>query len=248
MSDLDPKALGALVRSITSKVIRETLSPMGDDERDRQDSMTQQLRMLQKSPRAKKSDSDLEEAEAEGEEKEDEANDKPEGEKEPSEFVSKKIATGKEQPKEPKAVIPDPADIKDVTFDQVINMMNMMRSGKSAKDPDTKKNLSSYFKGLNPGERQALFVLLSGLTQIIAGGVVGSDAPDPSQVGIHIDPRIADKDRVNQRVKSRPKTPGSPTSISSKSSEPKEDLPIIVGEAADRSAILSRVSRLRVKS
>jgi hypothetical protein len=246
MSELDPKALGALVRSITSKVIRETLSPMGDDERDRQDSMTQQLQVLQKSPRAKKSDSDLEEAE--GDEKEDKENDKPEGEKAPSEFVSKKIATGKEQPKEPKAVIPDPTDIKDVTFDQVINMMNMMRSGKSAKDPNTKKNLSSYFKGLNPGERQALFVLLSGLTQIIAGGVVGSDAPDPSQVGIRIDPRVADKDGSDQRAKSRPKTPGSPTSISSKSIEPKEDLPIIVGEAADRSAILSRVSRLRIKS
>ena len=246
MSELDPKALGALVRSITSKVIRETLSPMGDDERDRQDSMTQQLQVLQKSPRTKKSDSDLEEAE--GSEKEDEVDDKPEGEKAPSEFVSKKIATGKEQPKEPKAVIPDPSDIKDITFDQVVNMMNMMRSGKSAKDPNTKKNLSSYFKGLNPGERQALFVLLSGLTQVIAGGVDGSDAPDPSQVGIHIDPRRADKDSADQRAKSRPKTPGSPTSVSSKSSEPKEDLPIIVGEAADRSVILSRVSRLRVKS
>lgn len=247
MSELDPKALGDLVRSITAKVIKETLSSAQDDdaERDRQEAMTQKLQMLQRAPRDKSQNKseDLEEAEDDSDDKQN-----PDDEKNASEFVSKKIATGKEQPKQAKAVVPNPSDIKDVTFDQVINMMNMMRSGKSAKDPNTKKNLSAYFKGLNPGERQALFVLLSGLTQIIAGGVGGTEAPDPSQVGIKINPKRAEKDTADVGLKKSIKTPGSPASVVSRPSEPKEDLPIVVGEAADRSLILRRIKKLRVSS
>lgn len=248
MSQLDPKALDSLVKTIAAKVIRETLSPMqGGTEEDRQHAMSQELQSLKKSPRKPKgTDEDLDEAD--DEEKKDDA----EGEEESSEFVSKKIATGKEEPKKPKAVIPDPTEIKDVTFAQVVNMMNMMRSGKSAKDPDTKKKLGSYFKGLNAGERQALFVLLSGITQILAGGVEGDEAPDPSQVGIRIKAKPADRDtpaEPSTKAKVAAKTPGSPASVSKpldkRSNEP---LPIVVGEAADRSQILQRISRLRVKT
>lgn len=241
MKKLDPGALDALVKSIASKVIKETLAPMqGEAEEDRQDAMAAELSALKKSPRSLKSE----------EEDLDEAEDEEKSEEKTSNLVSKKIATGKEEPKQPKAVIPDPTEIKDVTFAQVVNMMNMMRSGKSAKDPETKKKLGAYFKGLNPGERQALFVLMSGLTQILAAGVDGSEAPDPSQVGIEIKPKPASKDTVSrEKQKSAPKTPGAPASVGKTfDSEPDEDLPIIVGEAADKSRILQRISRLRVRS
>jgi hypothetical protein len=251
MTQIDPKALDALVKSIASKVIKETLAPMqgAESEEDRQHAMSQELQSLKKSPRkAKRHDEELDEAE--DEEAKDDSDTGEEGEKKSSEFVSKKIATGKEEPKKPKAVIPDPSEIKDVTFAQVVNMMNMMRSGKSAKDPETKNRLSSYFKGLNPGERQALFVLLSGLTQILAGGVEGDEAPDPAQVGISIKPKPSDRDSVpGPKSKSAAKTPGSPASVSKPFDKgPAEALPIVVGEAADRSQILQRISRLRVKS
>lgn len=252
MSHLDPKALDSLVKSIAAKVIKETLSPLqGDAEEDRQHAMSQELQSLRKSPRkSQKSDEDLDEAE--DEEKKADSDDDAESEEKSSEFVSKKIATGKEEPKKPKAVIPDPSEIKDVTFAQVVNMMNMMRSGKSSKDPETKKKLNSYFKGLNAGERQALFVLLSGLTQILAGGVEGEEAPDPAQVGIRINPKPSDRDEPKDpaaREKSTAKTPGAPASVSkSIGKKPAEDLPIVVGESADRTLILQRISRLRVKS
>lgn len=246
MKEIDPKILDALVRGIASKVIKETLAPVqGEAEEDRQDAMAAELQMLKRSPRGSKSqDEDLDEAE-DDEDKGDQDEEKS------SELVSKKIATGKEEPKKPKAVIPDPAEIKDVTFAQVVNMMNMMRSGRSAKDPETKKKLGSYFKGLNPGERQALFVLLSGLTQILAAGVDGSEAPDPSQVGINIKPKPAAKDTPTSptRAKTSAKTPGSPASISKTlGDEREEDLPIVVGEAADKSRVMRRVSMLRLKS
>lgn len=252
MNQLDPKMIDSLVKSIAAKVIKETLSPLqgqGGSESDRQDAMSQELQLLKKSPRSTKtSDKDLDEAEDE----EDKNADSEDSESESSEFVSKKIATGKEEPKKPKAVIPNPSEIKDVTFAQVVNMMNMMRSGKSAKNPDTKKKLGAYFKGLNAGERQALFVLLSGLTQILAGGIEGDEAPDPAQVGIRIDPKPADRDTQKDpeaRSKATAKTPGAPASVrKSIDKKPDEDLPIVVGESADRTRILQTISRLRVKS
>ena len=129
-------------------------------------------------------------------------------------------------------------------------MMNMMRSGKSSKDPETQKSLNAYFKGLNAGEKQALFVLLSGLTQILAGGVSGESAPDPSQVGIKIKPRQAEKDVATPSSKSKSKdTPGSTSSVTKKlTTQAGTPLPIVVGEASDKSQIHKKLMQLRVKS
>lgn len=242
-------SIDELVKKITSEVIKETLSPhrdVAESEQDRQEEMAAALKDLE-SPSSKK-DEGLDEADDEekGDEKKPDAEAKPEKKPDPKEkVVSSKIATGKEEPKDPKAVIPDPTEIKDVTFNQVVNMMNMMRSGKSSKDPETKQKLGDYFKGLNPGERQALFVLLSGLTQILAGGVAGDEAPDPSAVGIKINPR-------REEAPTAPSSVG-PTPASSKKSPPTKTTPtkstgpapIVVGEASDRSDIKKLLIALR---
>lgn len=242
-------SIDELVKKITTQVIRETLSPhrdVAESEKDRQEEMAAELKDLA-SP-SSKTDEDLDEADDEekGDEKKPDAEAKPEKKPDPKEkVVSSKIATGKEEPKDPKAVIPDPTEIKDVTFNQVVNMMNMMRSGKSSKDPETKQKLGDYFKGLNPGERQALFVLLSGLTQILAGGVAGDEAPDPSAVGIKINPR-------REEAPTAPSS-GGPTPASSKKSPPAKTTPtkstgpapIVVGEASDRSDIKKLLIALR---
>ena len=158
--------LNELVRTLGRQAVREVLGPLREDEREEQKRLKSELDALKPAKEPKKDGGkELEEAEdEEAEETSGEDKDKPK-------VVSQKLATGKAEPEAPKAVIPDPSDVKDVTFDQVVTLMNMMRSGRSSKDPATKESLQDYFKGLNPGERQALFVLLSGLTQIIAGGV-----------------------------------------------------------------------------
>ena len=242
-------SIDELVKKITTQVIRETLAPL-EREQARQAAMAAAIKELDKKDSEKvETNEDLEEAE--DEEKDDEKKDpapkaEPEKKSEPKEkVVSSKIATGKEEPKDPKAVIPDPAEIKDVTFNQVVNMMNMMRSGKSSKDPETKQKLGDYFKGLNPGERQALFVLLSGLTQILAGGVAGDEAPDPSAVGIKINPR-------REEAPTAPSS-GVPSPASAKKSPPAKaaptkstgPAPIVVGEASDRSDIKKLLIALR---
>lgn len=243
-----------LVKKITTQVIRETLGSdesASDREEARQKKMSDDLKTLKQSD-TKKTDEDLEEADEESAEDKKTKTDEPSEDadkKQPApkeKVVSSKIATGKEEPKEPKAVIPDPTEIKDVTFNQVVTMMNMMRSGKSAKDPDTKQKLGDYFKGLNPGERQALFVLLSGLTQILAGGVAGHEAPDPSDVGIKIDPKRAETpsapsgDDITGTAPARKTAPQK--AAPAKSTGP---APIVVGEAADRSDIKKLLISLR---
>jgi hypothetical protein len=254
-SKISPLDLDELVRSVARRAIRESLSP-GAGEKDAQDAMAGMLKPFQKSKRDKKPvlksrysagvEEDLEEAEDEENQPDSKKSASRPAEKSERPAVSSKMATGKEEPK-PEAVIPDPSDVKDVTFDQVINMMNMMRSGRSTKNPDTRNSLRDYFKGLDSGERQALFVLLSGLTQILAGGISGDEAPDPSEVGIRINPQSPDKKSVEtskQKSVSGPK-PAAPSQATKVPGSPNKELPIVVGESADRRALVKRVAALR---
>jgi len=252
MKSLNRRALDELIRVATEQAINETLGPLRrtESEHEVQLKMAQRLQNPRLSaPTDNYNETDLEEAEDDEVDQGKGTSVKPTGTKdekgpepEKKNVVSKKIATGKEEPK-PEAIIPDPSEIKDVTFDQMINMMNMMRSGRSTKNPDTKQSLKDYFKGLNVGERQAMFVLLSGLTQILAGGVEGKEAPDPSQVGIEINPRKAGDKSPGAQRPSPQAAPG--TSVKRPGQTPDRDLPIVVGEAADRASKLQILARIR---
>jgi hypothetical protein len=228
--------LNELVRTLGRQAVREVLGPLREDEREEQKRLKAELDALKPAKEPKK-DGDKELEEAEDEETSGEDKDKPK-------VVSQKLATGKPEPEAPKAVIPDPSDIKDVTFDQVITLMNMMRSGRSSKDPATKESLQDYFKGLNPGERQALFVLLSGLTQIIAGGVEGDEAPDPAEVGIKIRPRRAEKETTPSKGVTRDPAIAKPSKADTATASA-EPVPIVVGEASNRAAERRVLERLR---
>lgn len=231
--------LNELVRTLGRQAVREVLGPLREDEREEQKRLKSELDALKPAKEPKKDgDKELEEAEDE------EAEETPGEDKDKPKVVSQKLATGKAEPEAPKAVIPDPSDVKDVTFDQVITLMNMMRSGRSSKDPATKESLQDYFKGLNPGERQALFVLLSGLTQIIAGGVEGDEAPDPAEVGIKIRPRRSEKETTTSKGVTRDPAIAKPSKadVVSASAEP---VPIVVGEASNRSVERRVLERLR---
>ena len=114
-------------------------------------------------------------------------------------------------------------ELVDVTLDKVVDKLNMMRSGKSANSKDVKDNLDTYFKSLNMGERQSLYVFLDALNQILTGGVDGKKAPEPDEQGIDTDP---------VRASVKPKEKGSDDSI------------IVVGEAQDLSEIKNLLKEL----
>ena len=228
---MDPQDLKRLVAELTAEAVAETLGPLREDERRRQQAQAE----AEASRTAPLAEADDDEAEAEAEDKaEAEAGDKGEKKKKKKKkkpaVVSKKLATGKEEPK-PKARIPSGTDVKEASYDQIVTLLNLMRSGRSTKDPAIRAQMQDYYKGLNPGERQAMFVLLSGLTQILAGGVEGDEAPDPSDAGIDIEPTRAERDREARGPKVRSGRPAGEEG----------DTPIKVGEVADRSALRRRL-------
>ena len=117
-----------------------------------------------------------------------------------------------------------------------------MRSGKSTKDAEVQKSLKAYFQGMDSGERQALFIMMSGLSQILAGGVEGAEAPDPSTMGIKISAR-----RATQDLSKKEKAVASQKAKADKGEKPRpgdEELPIQVGEVADKRSVRRKMRLL----
>ena len=222
------KALDEIIKSATSSALQEVLSPILEDEKKKQKDMSKRLKELE----SEKEIDELEEGEDDDTSDDDATDD----------AVDTKIATGKDEPEEPKAVVPSADDVAKVDIGQIINMLNMLRSGKSTKDPEIKGKLKQYFDGLEAGERQALFILLSGLSQILAGGVDGDEAPDPSTVGIKISPRRATQDMSDKEKQVAKKSVAAPQGAE-RAKPGSEELPIVVGEVADR-RLLKRKLRL----
>ena len=227
---LDLKALDEIIKSATGSALHEVLSPILEDEKKKQRDMSKRLKELEAEDDKEEG---LEEAEDEGDEG---------GEEEDA--VDTKIATGKDEPEEPKAVVPTADDVAKVEVGQIINMLNMLRSGKSTKDPEIKDKLKGYFDGLDAGEKQALFILLSGLSQILAGGVDGEEAADPSTVGIKISARRATQD-ISDKEKSAAKKTAAKPQGTEKANPGSEELPIVVGEVADKRLLKRRLRLLQ---
>ena len=217
--------LDELIREATMSSFDELLSPLLEDEKKKQDDMSKRTQALDDGDDA----SEIDEAEDEDDEKEEDK------------AAAVAAATGKKPEKEkPEAVIPSEEDIADADIEQIVNMLNMMRSGKSTKDKAVQEDLGEYFDGLDAGEKQALFIMLSGLTQILTADIPGDEAPDPTSVGIKIQAKKKDRDAEI----SKPAQKAAAASSSQKhyaSQKPKAqgtgDLPIVVGEVADKTKI-----------
>jgi hypothetical protein len=151
------------------------------------------------------------------------------------------------------------ADVK-----HVLMMLNMMRSGKSLKKTETRRQLQDYYGTLNSGEKQALFATISGLTQILAAGVPGKSAVDPSYISLGISPTASNEksDNAGEKEKSTAeekstasdgifkvaapnKTVKKPAQSSVKKPEGSDDTPIVVGEVANKAAIKKIYESLR---
>lgn len=68
---------------------------------------------------------------------------------------------------------------KPVTIDDIVEKLNTVRSGRSTKDADVKRELEEYINQFDEDEKTALLAFLEGLGQILTSGVDSSDAADP---------------------------------------------------------------------
>ena len=229
LNDLEALIEKATRQAYNNSKIKTLLE--NEDERDLQKKAADDAEALRS---GKKTAGDLDEAE--------------DDEKSGDEDVSKKAALGKEETKgddsdTPSAVMPSSDDMAEADVGQIINMLNMLRSGKSTKDEEVKKQLGEYFDGLPPGDRQALFVLLSGLTQILTSGVGGQAAPAPAKVGIKINAKQKKNDDEDAEARIRKQAKANQGDESDDDSE--ASAPIIVGESQKKAWIYKILERNR---
>jgi hypothetical protein len=127
-------------------------------------------------------------------------------------------------------VVPDAEEIAEAGASEIIDKLNVMRSGKSLKDDDVRKNIELYVKGLDTGTRQMLFVGLTGLAQVMSGDIDGEEAVNPGDVDLEVQGKRRKKDMDEPDVKEKSNTP--------------EEAPIVVGESARKGAVRQRVLEL----
>jgi len=68
---------------------------------------------------------------------------------------------------------------KPITVEDIIDKLNIVRSGRSTKDSDVKRELDEYIAQFSEDEKTALLAFLEGLGQILTSGVDSDDAADP---------------------------------------------------------------------
>lgn len=157
--------LDNFLKLIVEKSAREAAEALAEDERDRQEDMSQGLKGL----RASDSQQEVEEAEEE------------------EEVV--KVATKKQGSEDAPEVPTEKQDVeakleKDITLIDLTDSLNLMRSGKSLKDEDVKGNIKAFFDQLSTAERQSMYVYINALAGIMTGTETGKEAADPADVGI----------------------------------------------------------------
>ena len=76
---------------------------------------------------------------------------------------------------------PTSKQIKKPTFKAIASNINLLRGGKSIKDPEVKANLRDYIDKLTVEERRQVLVYLNSLAQVMAGKKTGAEAEDPAQ-------------------------------------------------------------------
>ena len=221
------KDLDKIIETATKSAFSDLLGPLLEDERKKQDDMAARTKDLDAGDAT-----EIDEAEEDEEGAED------------KKAAAVAAATGKKpEEEEAEAVVPSADDIANADVEHIVNMLNMMRSGKSTKDEEVQKQLGDYFEGLDAGERQALYIMMSGLTQILTAGVDGDEAPDPTSVGIKIQSKKKKRDaEVSQPAQKAAAASGSEkTSVEQKpKAQGSDDLPIVVGEVAKKSKVRAR--------
>ena len=228
-----------LIRTETVKAIKELLEGNLSSEQD----AAERDRQRQQASDAKDcgivTDSDNSQKTDEAEEETEEKKVEPEVEENPPESEAdnekqEDRTGGKGTADSPKLKTPKRTRLEEPTVGSLIDKLNAMRGGKSLKDLEVKKSFTQYFNGLTTSERQTLLIFLTGIAQVLAGTEQGAEAIDPSDVGLRVKGDV-DKSKEEPTKKAKAQSGREGTA----------DNPIVVGEAADKSRILSALREYR---
>ena len=191
--------LESFIREATAAALDTTLEPVRKAELELQKVQARDVKDL----KGKKASREVEEA--------DEEEETPgEGEGEGEGELASKVPTVTKKKLE-KAKLQD-----------VVKMLNVLRSGRSLKDPPVQKKLKAYLDQLAPTQRETLYIFLTGLSEIMVGDEPGKDAMDPEQVGIKI--TVPKKKEVEKEE----------VVVKDEEEEGTTETPIVVGEVANK--------------
>jgi hypothetical protein len=109
---------------------------------------------------------------------------------------------------EPKKVEARPTpltlELGEITTDGLVSTLNMIRAGRSFKEPEISAEIGKYFENqLNDSERLALATFLSALRDITSGKPA-EDAPEPGDENINIDANDQEREEARPRRPSKP--------------------------------------------
>ena len=144
-----------------------------------------------------------------------------------SEGEPEEKATDTSSPKVKAQKLPSAMEAEDVT-----KMLNIIRAGKSLKDPEIQKRFDTWFGALTPPEKIALKGFLDGIAQIIAGDIEAEEASRPSAGPYNVQMDAAPKEKPRTIAKKKK---------SSSADDDDMDAPIVVGEVNSANAFKKRM-------
>ena len=119
--------------------------------------------------------------------------------------------------------------------DDIAKMLNIIRSGKSLKDPEVQERFDIWFAALAPPEKVALKGFLDGIAQIIAGDVEAEEASKPSAAPYNVEMGATPKKKPRRALKKDDKKSGEGDDAAG------VDTPIVVGEVNSTTKIKRRM-------
>lgn len=112
-------------------------------------------------------------------------------------------APAPEQPQKQYKSIALDLKLGEITVDGVGSVLNLLRGGRSFKDPNVAKEFRKYFEGLTEAEKLALATFISALKDI-AVGESADQAPDPSDPQTNLQISAMNSDMNTQQQAQQP--------------------------------------------
>jgi len=141
---------------------------------------------------------------------------------------------------------------EEIKFNDIRDLINDIRSGRSLKDSDIKMELIEYYEDMDEPERIALYKFLNSIKNIVTAGADGNSVPQPDDKPGRIE--MTSQTKVSapdpkKREKKVAKSKSAPTKKAASKSPGKEDtsppVPIKVGESQQKEAVRRELSILR---
>jgi len=163
-------------------IVKAVNESMAADERLRQKDQEKVIKSQNLRANDENDPQDVEEAEEEEVEEKEEESIKLKGDPKKIKKVSVKEKEEEETPGTATSKSlknPSKKEIKNPSFQTIVKNINLLRGGKSIKDPIVRDNLKDYVEKLTAEERRQVLVYLNSLAQVMAGVKSGFAAEDP---------------------------------------------------------------------